>query len=220
MQANLTRLVAQGDTTAASAQLSTYLSAGSVVGVSLTNGSFVADSTALVSGLCVCNTTVPNRVGGAGFAGSDCSIPCRRCLYGTCDATGGCVCSPGYVGPDCSSQCSGNGAFVWPLLSTSFTAADWDAQYGPNLGGAYTTPGGLFNTTLLYGFSSGDGASLAYCSCTATAAGRYGFTGPFCELACPNCGAHGACVTDASGSAVCKCSAMDPNTAATVRAAR
>lgn len=220
--AALTSFVAQADTTAASAQLSTWLNAGSVVGVSLTNGSFVADSTALVGGACVCNTTVPNRVGGAGFSGSDCSIPCRRCLFGTCDATGGCVCLPGYVGADCSTPCNGNGALVWPLFTTSYTPADWDAQNGPNLGGSYTTPGGLLNTTLLYGFGStdGTGASLAYCSCTATGAGRFGFTGPFCELACPNCGAHGACVTDASGNAACKCSATDPNTATTVRAAR
>ena len=219
MQAKLTRLAAQGDFASAAAQLSTYATAGSVVGVSLANGSFAGNATAAVGGVCVCNDTVSNRVGGAGFAGSDCSIPCRRCLYGTCDATGGCVCSPGYVNAECSSRCNGNGDFVWPPFTAGFTAADWDALNGPNLGGAYTTPGGLFNTSLLYGFSAtdGSGSTLAYCACTATATGRFGFTGPFCEVICPNCGAHGLCVSDASGNAVCKCSTTDPNTAPTVR---
>ena len=212
----LTANSAQGDSTTASAQLSTYTAAGSVIGVSLTNGSFVADASAVVNGICKCNTTLANRLGGVGFAGSNCSIPCRRCSYGTCDATGGCVCSPGYTSAECSTQCNGNGAITWPQLSTSYTAADWDAQYGPNLGGAYTTVGGLFNTSLLYGFSSGDGLTLAYCSCTATAAGRFGFTGAFCDVACPNCGAHGTCITDANGNSTCKCSKTDPNGATTV----
>lgn len=211
-------LAAQGDTADASAQLSKYVTAGSVVGVSLTSGRFVANASALVVGVCQCNTTVPNRIGGVGFAGTNCSIPCRRCLYGRCDATGGCECLPGYVNAECSSQCSGNGVITWPQLTTTFTAASWDALYGPNLGGAYTSPGGLFDTSLLYNFNSGDGATLAYCSCTATAAGRFGFTGPFCKVACPNCGAHGTCVTDAAGNATCKCSTTDPNTATTVRA--
>ena len=195
------------------------MTAGSVIGVSLTNGSFVADASAMVNGVCTCNTTVANRVGGVGFAGSNCSIPCRRCSYGTCDASGGCVCSPGYINAECSTQCNGNGTITWPQLSASYTAADWDAQYGPNLGGTYTTAGGLFNTSLLYGFSSADGLglTLAYCSCTATAAGRFGFTGAFCDVACPNCGAHGSCITDANGTAVCKCSTTDPNAATTVR---
>ena len=129
------------------------------------------------------------------------------------------MCSLGYINADCSAQCNGNGAFVWPPLSATYTAADWDAQYGPNLGGAYTSAGGLFNTSLLYGFSSGD-STLAYCSCTAPAAGRNGFTGAFCDLACPNCGAlenRGTCITDANGLAACKCSTTEHNSAITVR---
>ena len=143
-------------------------------------------------------------------------------VQGTCDATGGCVCFPGYVGGDCSTQCSGNGVVTWPPFSGAYTAAVWDAQYGPNLNiSGVTSPGGLFNTSTLYGFASPDGGAftLGYCACTPAnpASGRYGFTGPFCGLVCPNCGAHGACVTDASGAAACKCSTTDPNNAGTVR---
>jgi len=166
-----------------SAQLDTYSAAGSVVGVRMVNGVATANATALVVGVCICSSTAGNNVGGLGFSGSNCSTPCRRCSYGTCDATGGCVCFPGYIGADCSTQCNGKGVITWPQFSTTFSAADWDAQYGPNLGGSNTSVGGLFDTSLLYNSSSTDGAglTLAYCLCTAN---RY--TGPFCNTTCPN----------------------------------
>ena len=111
---------------------------------------------------------------------------------------------------------------TWPTFGGSVSPATWDVQYGPNLGGPYTTPGGLFDTRALYGVTAPDNSStLAYCACASSAAAggtRFGYTGPFCAAACPDCGAHGSCVTDATGAAACACSATDPNTATTVRA--
>ena len=159
----------------------------------------------------------------SGYAGADCGTPCAPCsAFGTCSPLSGtCVCLPGYSGATCASPCSGHGALAWPALSTTFTAADWDAANGPNLGGRYTSPGGLFDTSLLYGTSSPDSpdAVLARCACAAPpAAGGppWGYVGPFCEVPCGvNCGAHGACTLSANGSAVCACDRVTPNGAAT-----
>lgn len=117
------------------------------------------------------------------------------------------------MGADCAANrnCSGAGALDWPAFSAAFQPSDWDALYGPNLGGQYTSLGGLMNTSALYGFSGDGGATLARCVCGP------GFTGAFCAAACPACGAHGVCVANATGGARCACSATDPNAKTTVR---
>lgn len=71
---------AQGDADAATALLAGYVAAGTVAGVSGANGSFVASAAARVAGVCACNATLPNPLGGEGYAGADCAVLCRRCV--------------------------------------------------------------------------------------------------------------------------------------------
>jgi hypothetical protein len=129
----------------------------------------------------------------------------------TCGPGGACVCAPGYAGVDCTQACGGNGVIMWPGFNATFTMTMWDARYGPNLKTNFTSAGGLFNTSALYGTVSGVSV-MAVCVC------KPGFTGPFCTLACPACSMHGACVTNATGGASCACSATDASGAATTSA--
>ena len=194
---------------------------GGIRGIVQVNGTYVTRNASMV-GACACSMDIPNRLGGLGFAGDDCSVACRLCSVGTCAASGICVCKPGYIGVDCSVQCSGNGVVTWPAVGTAAAAAAWDAARGPYYASAVTSPGGLFDTQALYGYNStdGSGATLGYCLCDPPAPGRFGFTGPFCNVTCPNCGLHGSCTPDAAGAGACNCSSTDPNSASTVRLRR
>ena len=189
------------------------LSPGAIV-MNATSGVVVASPNATLGGRCSCAT---------GWAGADCSIACSPCVNGTCNnVTGACTCLPGFVGTRCDQQCNGNGVITYPLLNTTFTAASWDAAYGPYLGGNYTSVGGLFNTSALYGTTSldakGNVLMLAYCQCNPTTGvgPPFGYTGPFCNVGCPyNCGSHGACTMGGNGTALCVCDTTSPNAATT-----
>jgi len=171
------------------ANLAKYVSAG------LVN----ASSVLLTSGhAAVTNDTVLSAA---------CTIPCPQpCVYGSCDSSrGACACSPGAAGPTCTSFCSGNGQQTY---LTATNASVFDALHGPYLASSSSSPGGLFNVTLLYGLSAN--SSLAFCACGSTPGQGppFAYAGPFCATPCPiDCGVNGACMPGANGSLVCACAA-------------
>ena len=188
----------------------------------------VAEAT--VDGACACDASVENVFGGFGYAGDDCSVPCRPCDMGECQADGTCRCFPGYSGWRCQDQCNGNGIILFPEFNETHTRADFD-----NLplvpGNANYNSSGLFDVHELYGVSqTPTNDTAAYCACgyrrnadtdavepiplaelPFNTENGQGYTGPFCDVPCDPClSTNGKCEYDGTRG-VCDCFKDAPN---------
>jgi hypothetical protein len=186
--------------------------------------------TATVNGTCACDSSVENVFGGLGYAGDDCSVPCRPCDMGTCRPDGSCQCFPGYSGWRCQDQCNGAGIILFPEFNETYTHTDFD-----NLplvpGNANYNQSGLFDVYELYGVSqTPTNDTWAYCACgyrrnavsdevepipfnelPFNAENGQGYTGPFCDVPCDPClSTNGKCEYDGTRG-VCDCFKDAPN---------
>ena len=187
-----------------------------------------------VEGICACRETQTNDLGGKGYAGADCSVPCAPCAFGTCAADGSCACAPGFVGDACDVECSGNGVLVFPEFNATNDVSAFDALPGVP-GNERMETSGLIHAATLYGATSypgGENRTFAYCACGfardaetgeptpipteelgVNARGGVGYVGVFCETPCAPCdAANGKCVFDGADGA-CECRRDAPNDA-------
>ena len=189
---------------------------------------------ARVEGICACRETQTNDLGGEGYAGADCSVPCAPCAFGTCADDGSCACAPGFVGDACDVECSGNGVLVFPEFNATNDVSAFDALPGVP-GNERMETSGLIHAATLYGATSypgGENRTFAYCACGfardaetgeptpipteelgVNARGGVGYVGVFCETPCDPCdAANGKCVFDGAAGA-CECRRDAPNAA-------
>ena len=187
-----------------------------------------------VEGICACRETQTNDLGGEGYAGADCSVPCAPCAFGTCAADGSCACAPGFVGDACDVECSGNGVLVFPEFNATNDVSAFDALPGVP-GNERMETSGLIHAATLYGATSypgGENRTFAYCACGfardaetgdltpipteelgVNNRGGVGYVGVFCETPCAPCdAANGKCVFDGADGA-CECRRDAPNDA-------
>ncbi|XRB05991.1 laminin-type egf-like protein [Pycnococcus provasolii] len=168
--------------------------------------------------VCTCDETGRNQLGGQGWVGEDCTIPCQQCVQGRCMFEDGrCECDIGFAGAKCEGECMGNGVITF-LNSSSLNIASNIAEQivelarfpllTPNAADMYTT--GIFDVGELYNMTNPDESefTLAYCSCFFEARNGlngFGFTGAFCEVDCPPCDyEYGRCQYDGE-EAFCDC---------------
>ena len=116
-----------------------------------------AAAAALVDGRCFCREEL-NELGGWGYFGEDCAVPCAPCVHGSCGLGGACVCHPGFAGETCDLECGGRGALAFPSFhetAAGHRRVDFDRLPGVP-GNDTAANSGLFDAHALYGMTRGD----------------------------------------------------------------
>ena len=111
-----------------------------------------------------------NSLGGVGYNGFNCTVPCQPCAagLGTCTYSGACACGPGLSGSDCSLVCNGNGVLDWPVFNSTYQRVDFVADViasGNIITSKYTDAGGLFDSLTRFGQTGPHGETIGYCAC-------------------------------------------------------
>ena len=178
---------------------------------------------------CACDASVENVFGGFGYAGDDCSVPCRPCDMGECQADGTCRCFP-ILRWRCQDQCNGNGIILFPKFNETYTRADFD-NLRWSRATRITTRAGCSTCTSSTGCRRRRRTTpAAYCACgyrrnadtdvvepipvaelPFNTENGQGYTGPFCDVPCDPClSTNGKCEYDGTRG-VCDCFKDAPN---------